>query len=313
MDKNTDQTNFWLAWHATCAAASCVDKDVLMRACQADRTKYSEVIEHLPETVKLSKEMIRMTNGIFKKALAYYDNVYKGHNSDYVDEVAGWTDENFASGCAFTILESAFYAKESIKGRPFKDYLFEDEAGRPGGMCKNLAGYIKRTLRSLARISFSKFSRLAVPKNDEGEELEEQIAVSESWQDDYSLSPELKLDIHAVEERFAQYIDALGFPQDGEPAVWDGDHWISIYCFLNYLPINTPEVAKLCQRGHSALSVVYRKTVNNLLLDLRKGLKASDRAIGCAMNSGMLEILDKRMKNMPVYAALEAVRKARIG
>lgn len=313
MDKDTDQTNFWLAWHATCSAASCVEEGSLRNACGGDQAKYGDVLADLSETQKLAREMIDSTNNKFKKALAYYNDVFRGRvDSEFADEVTNWKRGDPSSGCAFSLLESWLYAQESIKGRPFKDYLFEEVANRSGGECKNLTGYINQTLRTLAKKSFSKACRREERVDDEGNVLEDPIAASDLRSDMSSLSPHLIADIHHVAEFFAKYIDELGTPKGDEPAVWDEDNWISLYCALHQIPINTPKVASLCRRGHSALSIVYKQTVGNLLLVLRKRLKASDRAIARAMDDEVPRILDERMENMPFYTELEAIRLGRI-
>ena len=46
MDNTTDQTNFWLAWQATCAAVKCIDRDALEKACAADPNKYASVLRY---------------------------------------------------------------------------------------------------------------------------------------------------------------------------------------------------------------------------------------------------------------------------
>lgn len=309
MDKDTDQTNFWLAWHATCSAAACVDGETLKKACGGDQTKYGEVLDNLSETQKLAREMINSTNNKFKRALDYHNGVCKGRvNSDFADEVSNWRKDDPSFGCAFSLLESWLYAKESIKGRPFKDYLFEEVASRSGGMCNNLMGYINQTLRTLARNSFSKVCRREEQVDDEGNVLEDDISREDLRDDCYSLPSYLIVDINRVVDFFGEYVNELGSPQNGEPAVWDKDNWISLYCALHQIPINTPKIAALCRRAHSALSVVYKQTVGNLLLVLRKRLKASDRAIARAMDAGVVQVLDERMKNMPFYAELEAIR-----
>lgn len=313
MDRDTDQTVFWLAWHETCSAAACVDGETLKKSCCGDSTRYSEIIDNLSETQKLARDMINSTNKEFKKALDYYNGVYKGRvNSDFADEVTNWRRGDPSFGCAFTLLESWLYAKESIKGRPFKDYLFEDVASRSGTVCKNLNGYVKRALWTLARNSFSKVYRREEQIDDEGNVLEDDIPREGLRDDYYSLPSYLMADINRVVDFFGEYIDELGSPRNGEPAVWDEDNWISLYCALHQIPVNTPKVATLCRRGHTAVSVVYKQTVGNLLLVLRKRLKASDRAIARAMETGVPQILDERMKNMPFYVELEAIRRERI-
>jgi hypothetical protein len=60
------------------------------------------------------------------------------------------------------------------------------------------------------------------------------------------------------------------------------------------------------------LAETYRQTVGNLLLVLRKRLKASDRAIAWAMEGGVQSVLGEKMRGMPFYADLERIRKSRL-
>ena len=316
MDSNTDQTRFWLAWHATCAAVDCIDGATLESRCRArpDQDAYEEVLADIPGTTALALEMVKSTNFKFKKALHYFNELYgKRRSSDYADEVARWEDGAPGQGCAFTVLEGMLYEKETIKGRPFKDYLFEDVGTRAGSLSGNICGYVNMMLWTIAKDSFSKTFRIEERVDDEGHAQEVQGVSTEVREDFSSLSPRLQKDVNEVVEFFGKYVDALGNPDGDEPAAWDCDNWISIYCALHEIPINNPDVRTLCRRGKSMLAEVYRQTVGNLLLVLRKRLKASDRAIAWAMGGGAQAVLDEKMGNMPFYADLERIRISRQG
>lgn len=87
--------------------------------------------------------------------------------SEYIDLVRSWSCMDYDAKmpvCAFELMESHLYNKGTLNGRKFKDYLFEDIATRPGGMCKNLFGYLLKknssgnvgsVLRTVANASFS--------------------------------------------------------------------------------------------------------------------------------------------------------------
>lgn len=75
--------------------------------------------------------------------------------SEYIDLVEGWARHDEMTTSAFELVEIDLYreaAKKAggangnkepmLKGRKLKDYLFEDIGGRPGGLCKNLWGYL---------------------------------------------------------------------------------------------------------------------------------------------------------------------------
>ncbi|MBO4287180.1 MAG: hypothetical protein J5985_03320 [Kiritimatiellae bacterium] len=310
MDKNTDQTKFWLAWRATCAAIDCTDSVVLESKCKENPEAYKDVLSDIPGTTELALEMIRSTNSKFENAVKYFSNLYgKRRNSDYADEVAGWQDGDPKRGCAFAILESKLYASESIKGHPFKDYLFETIGNRDRGLSGNICGYINSMLRTIARDSFSKTECIEERVDDEGRVLETQDASTDSRSDFSSLPPCQKVEIDEVVEFFGQYVDELGSPCGDKPSAWDKDNWISVYCALHEIPINNPEVRALCRHGKSMLAEIRNKTVANLLSALRE--RASDRAIAWAIMTGAVQsLLAGKMKDMPFYPDLERVRES---
>ncbi|MCR4805647.1 MAG: hypothetical protein K5981_08335 [Clostridia bacterium] len=316
MDNNTDQTKFWLAWHATCAAVDCTDASVLESKCRAqpDPKAYEDVLADISGTTELALGIIKSTNFKFRSALHYFDELYgKRRLSDYADEAAGWQDGVPGQGCAFTVLESQLYANGTLAGQPFKDYLFEDIGCRPGGLSANICGYLNKTLRTIVQRSFSKTYRIEEHENDEGNEREGPRGLSTETRTDFSsLSPRLRGDVNEVIEFFGKYVDELGSPDGDVPAAWDKDHWISIYCALHEIPINNPEVRALCRRSRSMLAEIYTQTRDKLLFALRKRLKASDRAIAWAMDGGAQSLLDEKMRNMPFYADLERIRKNRL-
>ena len=313
MDDTTDQTNFWLAWKATCAAADCIDAAKLSEACARDEQSYHSVIEDLQGTVKLSREMIASTNNKFRSSLSHFNGLYgKRRSSEFADEVERWSDADPRNGCAFMLLESRLYDKKSIKGRPFKNYLYEDIGTRAGGIGGNLYGYVKLMLQTIARDSFSKYSRIQPVEGKDGGLVPGDEGSTEDRIDLASLSPSEMAEVNEISRFFGEYVAELGFSDDDEPPVWDQDHWISMYCALHQIPINNPEVARLCRRSKSMLAVVYRQTVDNLLLVLKKRLKANCRAIAWAMDTDIPAILDENMKDMPFYGELEKIRLRRL-
>ena len=75
--------------------------------------------------------------------------------SEYIDLVDGWARHDEMTTSAFELVEIDLYREAAekaggadgnkepmLKGRKLKDYLFEDIGGRPGGLCKNLWGYL---------------------------------------------------------------------------------------------------------------------------------------------------------------------------
>lgn len=300
MDKQTDLTNFWLGWKATCAIRDCMNKDKLISKCnekiarQEAAEAFKRVINDADSVTKLANEVVKSTNAEFVSKLNYFSNGGR-RSSIYGDEVAAWKEH---CGSAFEIVEGELYGKDTINGQPFKSYLFEQIGTRKGNLSGNLFGYIKFMIRSIARNSFGHEEGLVEREDDEGEKLDADVGSTADRSDVYSRSPELNQEIKEVEKFFSEYIDELA----GE---WDKDYWISLYAGLNKMPINNPDVRALCKRSKSALADVSREAMGNLLLALRG--RFSDRAIGGALGGGMQTVLEKKIGNMDFFPALEGV------
>ena len=130
MNSNTDLTNFWISWHGTCS----------IRLCLKSQAK---------EVADLANEVMQSTNADFRNQLRHLGSTSGMRRSIYEDEAAQW-GQNGDCGSAFELAESQLYAKATINKRAFKDYLFEEIAGRDGGMNKNLYGYMQRVIYSIA-------------------------------------------------------------------------------------------------------------------------------------------------------------------
>lgn len=306
MDSKTDLTNFWIGWKATCAIRDCTDKAKLVEKCNEKIAQkesigdFKEVVDDSDNVVRLANEVIKSTNVEFINKLNYFSQGGK-RSSVYGGEVDAWKAN---CGSAFEILEGEFYEKQTIKGQPFKSYLFENIGKRKGCLSGNLFGYIKLTIRSIVRNSFSKELEIEERENDEGDKVEVDVGSTYDRSDVHSRSAELNLEIKQVGEFFARYIEELG-------EEWDRDHWISLYAGFNRLPVNNPEVAALCKRSKSALAELSRKTMGNLLQALRG--RFSDRAIGGALEGVLQDALDKKIGGMDFFSPLEQVWKKRNG
>lgn len=302
MDKNTDLTNFWLGWKATCAIRDCMNKPQFIKKCEEASARpdataaYQSVIADADGVARLAQEVIEATNREFAGQLKYFSCGGK-RTSVYDDQAANWKEAN--SGSAFELVEGELYESQEINGRPFKSYLFEQIGIRKGGLSKNLYGYVKLIIRTMVRDSFKKFEVRVDPQtDDEGKELEPDYGSTEDRVDVFLRTPELNLEISQVGEFFKKYIDELG--ED-----WDDDYWIVLYTGLNKMPIYNPEVAALCKRKKSTLSEIVSKTMGNLLKALRG--RFSDRAIGGALDGDMQKILAKKIGEKVFYPRLEAL------
>lgn len=303
MDRKTDYTNFWIAWKATCAIRDCLDREILVSKCreaiaqQGSAAGFAEVAEKADQVASLARDMMVSTNREFVNKLNYFSCNGK-RSSVFGDEVDAWKDN---CGSAFEIVEAELYEKQTIKGHPFKSYLFEQIGSRKGCISGNLHGYIKLMIRSIVRNSFGKESFIEPKENDEGQSMEVAYGTSDDRNDTWARSPELNSEIREVGEFFKHYLEELG----GE---WDKDYWIALYAGLNKMPINNPEVAALCRRGKSALAELSRKTMDHLLLALRG--RFSDRAIGGALVDGIMhDVLVEKVRGMSFLPALEALQR----
>lgn len=96
--------------------------------------------------------------------------------SDYSDYVRGWFEGDLRGVSAFELIEQHLYAKSTgeaksgegaaepmMNGRRLKDYLFEDIGGRPGGLNRNLWGYLlkKETIWVMGRPYPSRLRQVA--------------------------------------------------------------------------------------------------------------------------------------------------------
>lgn len=103
VNQNFDWTPAWLDWADTCSVDRCQDKH--------------------------RNALKQFAQSKFLRFYAWYAS--KGYSSKLPNDI-----------CAFHELESHLYDHQTIKGKPFKSYLFEDIALRQGGLAKNISGYL---------------------------------------------------------------------------------------------------------------------------------------------------------------------------
>ncbi len=123
--KVRDLTDFFIEWHETCAIDKCK---------RTDDVRY--VHEMFDARFKL------LTNAPRRSAL--------GNGVVALSDIS----IDFDTIHAFHLVELYYYGQDTIKGRPFKDHLFESAATKNDA--GRLNGYFLQTLRSLANDSFRK-------------------------------------------------------------------------------------------------------------------------------------------------------------
>ena len=291
MDSNTDLTLFWLAWQKTCSVRLCCaghDQEYLEK-CSSDR----ELVENIEQVQSLASDVINSMNRRFNMLL----NKNAGMRlSDFSAESGNWSAQGV--GSAFELLESHLYNKQFLNGKPFKAYLFEDAAGRPGGMNRNLFGYLQRILATMIDESYGE--NVYQPSLDEdGREIEPaQVSLDGRKALASPYTPEESVEIHEVEAAFRRYLTEHG-------SSWDSDHWLVLFCMLNLLRVGSEKVRPLFSKGHQTINVWFVQMRSDLLVWLRDGF--SDKAIGMSLNGNLQAILDDHVQKMPWYCEIKNI------
>ena len=97
--------------------------------------------------------------------------------SEYLDVVQGWRSGERRRTRAFHILEGFLYGRQSISGRPFKEYLFEVVAARNG--VGPVWGYLyKRVISTMVDKSFR---TVTGARSDIGDETSVAVRPDETW------------------------------------------------------------------------------------------------------------------------------------
>ncbi len=291
MNSDTDLTLFWLAWQKTCSIRLCCSghEREYLEKCSSDRglTDSIELVQ------SLASDVINSMNRRFDMLLGKDVGM---RISDLSAESGNWANQG--TGSAFELLESYLYGKQFLNGKPFKAYLLEDVAGRPGGMNKNLFGYLQRVLATVIHESYGE--NVYQPSLDEdGREIEPaQVSLDGRKVLDAPYSPEECVEVHEVEESFRRYLIETG-------TSWDSDHWLVLFCMLNLLRVGSEKVRPLFTKGHQTINVWFSQMRSELLAWLRENL--SDKAIGGALNGNLQAILDENVRQMAWYCEIKNI------
>lgn len=201
-------------------------------------------------------------------------------------------------GSAFELLESHLYNKQFLNGKPFKEYLFEDAAGRPGGMNRNLFGYLQRILATMIDESYGE-SVYQPSQDEDGRDVEPaQVSLDGRKSLAFPCTPEECAEMHEVEDAFRRYLVEQG-------SSWDSDHWLVLFCMLNLLRVGSERVRPLFSKGHQTINVWFSKMRSDLLVWFREGF--SDKAIGMALNGNLQAILDDNVQKMSWYCEIKKI------
>ena len=291
MNSNTDLTLFWLAWQKTCSVRlCCAGRDQEYRdKCSSNQ----ELVENIEQVQGLASDVIISMNRRFNMLL---DKNAGMRLSDFSAESGNWSAQGM--GSAFELLESHLYNKQFLNGKPFKAYLFEDAAGRPRGMNRNLFGYLQRILATIVAESYGENVYQPL-KDEDGREIEPaQVSLDGRKALASPYTPEEGVEIQEVEDAFRRYLAEQG-------ASWDSDHWLVLFCMLNLLRVGSEKVRPLFSKGHQTINVWFTQMRSDLLSWLREGF--SDKAIGMSLNGNLQAILDDAVRNMPWYCEIKNI------
>ena len=295
MDHNTDLTLFWLAWQKTCSIRLCCighEKEYVDR-CE----KNIELCSEISKVQKLASDIIASMNNAFLSCLKKRQEIKGLRLSSFNGEAELW-DANNNLGSAFELIESHLYAREKLNGKAFKAYLFEDVANRPGGINKNIYGYLQRVLFTIINESFGE-NVYGPLKNEKVEEIElQQISLNGSNVLEGCYTPDECVEVKEIEMVFSVYLSE-------KKSVWDSDHWLVMYCVLNLLRVGSARIQPLFSKGHQTINVMCSQLKHELLMFLRRGF--SDKAIGMSLNGSLQLILEKMVKNMKWYAEIKNI------
>lgn len=293
MNSTTDLTLFWRAWQKTCSVRLCCaghDREYL-QCCSS----IPELCEKKEEVQSLAREVIASMNRHFAAQLK--KNWNGARLSDYSTESTGWNLCR-SQGSAFELLESHLYNRQFLKGRAFKAYLFEDVARRPGGMNRNLFGYLQRVLATIAADSYGE--NLYQPQQDEAGNDMEPTSISLDGHTVVAALPtaEEYTEAREVEDVFCGYLIAHG-------KEWSSDHWLILYCVLNLLRVGASDIRALFSKGHQTINVWTSQMKSDLLCWLRE--RFSDKAIGMALAGRLQSVLDKKVCEMAWYPRITEI------
>lgn len=291
MNSNTDLTFFWLAWQKTCSIRLC---------CSGHEREYGEkcssvreLTDNIEQVQTLASEIINSMNRRFGMLIGKDVGM---RLSDFSAESKNWG--HLGTGSAFELLESYLYNKQYLKGKPFKAYLFEDAAGRPGGMNKNLFGYMQRIMATMIHESYGE--NIHQPMIDEeGREVEPaHVSLDGKKSLEVVHTPEECAEMHEVEDAFRGYLVEYG-------TLWDSDHWLILFCMLNLLRVGSEKVRPLFSKGHQTINVWFSQMRSELLAWLRENF--SDKAIGMSLNGKLQAILDEKVRQMAWYCEIKNI------
>ena len=202
--------------------------------------------------------------------------------SEYRDLVYGWDHHDFGATSAFELVEIDLYRdaaeqdgsldsseprEAKLNGKKLKDYLFEDIGGRPGGVCKNLWGYLLKEnpspwgvsrLRMVANKSFRIPVEVDKNRTDDDDRGQDELV------DPDSVVADEPILVRQAGEAFRDYLAKRW------TAEFDVTDRVSVCCaFFEYV-MSDPFVAGLVPVGMSAFNARKTKRVSEIYSFLKE-------------------------------------------
>ena len=217
--------------------------------------------------------------------------------SEYRDLIASWArcDENVVN--AFELMELYMYRKcthkedgePQLDGQKLKDFLFEVRSKLPGGMCKNLWGYLLKEKANgphrsmLWQAADASYNVTRDPSVRDGEEPERPV-------DDVPLSsPTSKIIEHEIETTVKDYWAKRWRTE------YDAVDRVALFCTAFNVPMDAPEIVAITHVGRSSFYKRREKQFRDLLLYLKgKGYLFDD--VQVFMSVGMRNVLEAVVK-----------------
>jgi len=215
MSEMIDLTEAWLDWKETCAINKCkpVNKGNIAKVAQ----------------------------GIIKRKIDSLPSNIVSTWQPYLKNVSDFS--------VFNEVEVMLYKQDKIKGRPFKDYIFEDIGKRAGGFGKNVTGYLMITLKHLFQKTL--VNDLVVKASDDKDN-------NPNAEEDRARQPEELID---EEDSTIQGNDEKSIDEIVSNLVrkiiwekWDDDIRLGFFCMMNSIPLSNPDIQPLFKRKKSALA-----------------------------------------------------------
>ncbi len=228
MSEMIDLTDALIDWKETCAILKCSP-------------------ENRNNLAKVAQGVIKLKlNNLPRRIVSTWQSYLQNHS-------------NFS---VFNELEAYLYKMDKIKGRPIKEYLFDDIGKRAGGLGNNVSGYLMTTLEHLFQKTLVK--DLAEQKPDDSN--------NPNAQEDQARKPEELID---EDDSTIQGNDEASIFEPVKKLVikiiseeWDDDIRLGVFCKMKNIKITNSHIRPFFIRKKSALAEAIQNAAKKMKDDL---------------------------------------------